>query len=137
MFKKFIFSSDNDDRNINSNYNIFNSVVLKCLSCFYLEFSHLSENKFNHNLKECINQLFSGSLEPESVTHFSFPAVITQSFTETPLNSSRSIDKNIMSVLSHLFNCFFMVIQNTVVVSNYVLMLLVIVFFLLQFKFIL
>lgn len=119
MFKKCIFSSDNDDRNINSNYNIFNSVVLKCLSCFYLEFSHLSENKFNHNLKECINQLFSGSLEPESVTHFSFPAVITQSFTETPLNKSRSIDKN-MSVLSHLFNYFFMAIQNTVVVNNYI-----------------
>ena len=51
-------------------YNINNPVGLKLLTHLRLGLSHLNEHRFNHNFQNCINLLFSCSLEIESTSHF-------------------------------------------------------------------
>ena len=51
-------------------YSINNPVGLKLLTCLRLGLSHLNEHRFNHNFQNCINPLYSCSLEIESTFHF-------------------------------------------------------------------
>ena len=48
-------------------YNIHDPSSLRLLTRLRLGLSHLNGNKFNHNFKECVNPLFSCSLQIESV----------------------------------------------------------------------
>ena len=51
-------------------YGIQNPIGLKFLTRLQLGLSHLNEHKFKHNFKDCVNPLFSCSLEIESPSHF-------------------------------------------------------------------
>ena len=51
-------------------FNMHNPVRLKLLTRLRLRVSHLNENRFNHNFKDCINPHCSCSLEVESTSHF-------------------------------------------------------------------
>ena len=51
-------------------YSIKNPVGLKLLTCQRLGLSHLNEYRFNHNFQNCINPLYSCSLETQPTFHF-------------------------------------------------------------------
>ena len=51
-------------------YNIHSPFGSKFLTILRLGLSHLSEHKFKHNFQNCVNPLFSCSLEVESFFHF-------------------------------------------------------------------
>ena len=68
IFKKRLLSFI---RPIPSNVqNIFHPIGLKFLARLRLRFSHLNEHRFRHNFQECINPLFSCSLETENTSHY-------------------------------------------------------------------
>ena len=59
-------------------YWIHHSLGLKLLSRLTLGLSHLNEHRFKHNFENCINSLFTCSLEVESTKHFFSCTVIIQ-----------------------------------------------------------
>ena len=58
-------------RPVQSNiYNIFDLQWLKFLTRLCLGLSHLNEHRFRHNIQECVNHLYSCSLEIEDTSHY-------------------------------------------------------------------
>ena len=51
-------------------YSVFNPQGLKFLTWLRLGLSHLKEHRFRHNFKDCINPLYSCSLEVKNPLHF-------------------------------------------------------------------
>ena len=51
-------------------FNIFDPKGLKLLTCLRQGFSHLNEHRFQHNFENCINLLYSCSLETEDALHY-------------------------------------------------------------------
>ena len=51
-------------------YGIHHPLGLKLVTRLRLGLSHLNENRFKHNFKNCINPLCTCSLEVESTKHF-------------------------------------------------------------------
>ena len=51
-------------------YDIHDPTGIKFLTRLRLGLSHLNEHKFKHNFRDCLNPLYSCSLEVESTTHF-------------------------------------------------------------------
>ena len=81
IFKKRLLSFI---RPIPSNvYNIFDPIGLKFLTCLHLGFSHLNEHRFQHNFQECINPLYSCSLETENTSHY---LLHCHHFSQNPIN---------------------------------------------------
>ena len=68
VFKKRLLSFIRP--NSSNVYNIFDSICLKFLTRLRLGFSHSNEHRFRHNFQECINPLFSCSLETENTSHY-------------------------------------------------------------------
>ena len=56
-------------------YRIHYPLGLELLYRLKLGLSHLKKYRFKHNFKNCINPLYTGSLEVESTKHF-FPALL-------------------------------------------------------------
>ena len=54
----------------NSIFKVFNPLGIKFLTRLRLGLSHLNEHKFKHNFQNCLNPLFSCSLEVESTIRF-------------------------------------------------------------------
>ena len=52
---------------------------------------------FNHNFKECVNPLCSGSLQVESVSHFFLYRHYFTDITKTLFNELQSVDQNILN----------------------------------------
>ena len=59
-------------------YGIHHPLGVKLVTRLRLGLSHLNENRFKHNFKNCINPLCTCSLEVESIKHFSCTAIIIQ-----------------------------------------------------------
>ena len=51
-------------------FNIFDPQGLKFLTRLRVEFSHLNEHRFRHNIENCVNPLCSCSLEIEDTSHY-------------------------------------------------------------------
>ena len=51
-------------------YSVFNPQDLKFLTRLQLGLSHLNKHRFGHNFRDCINPLWSCSLEVENMLHF-------------------------------------------------------------------
>ena len=51
-------------------YNIFDLIGLKFVTCLRLGFSHLNEHRFRHNFQDCMNPLYSCSLDTEDTLHY-------------------------------------------------------------------
>ena len=51
-------------------FNIFDAEGLKLLTRLRLGFSHLNENRFQHNFQECLNALCICSLETENSFYY-------------------------------------------------------------------
>ena len=54
----------------NSTYRIHNPIEIRLLACLRLNLSHLNEHKLKHNFTNCVNQLCSRSIKPETTLHF-------------------------------------------------------------------
>ena len=54
----------------NSTYTIHNPDGKSLLTRLRLGLSHLNEHKFRHNFADCVNPLWSCSIEPETTLHF-------------------------------------------------------------------
>ena len=54
----------------NSTYRIHNPVGIRLHTRLRLVLSHLNEHKFRHNFADCVNPLWSCSIEPETTLHF-------------------------------------------------------------------
>ena len=62
-----------------------------------LGLSHLNEQKFNHNFKECVNSLCSCCLQVDSVSHFFCIFITSQILDKNPFNELQSVDENIFN----------------------------------------
>ena len=51
-------------------YRIHNPVGIRLLMSIRLGLSYLSEYEFRHNFADCMNPLYSCSIEPETTLHF-------------------------------------------------------------------
>ena len=59
-----------------------------------LGLSHLNENKFNHNFKDCVNTLGSSNLQVESIPHFFLHCHYFTDIRETLFHELQWVDKN-------------------------------------------
>ena len=75
-------------------YNRFNPEGLKFLTRLRLGLSHLNENRFRHNFKDCINPLCSCSLEVENTLHFFLHCHHYSTFRMGLMNKVNQIDEN-------------------------------------------
>ena len=78
-------------------YNVHNSVGLKLLTRLRLGLSNLSQHKFNHNFRYCLNPLCSCSLEVKSVSHSFLHCHYYSNICSTLLNELQSIDINLLN----------------------------------------
>ena len=51
-------------------FNIFDPIGLKFMTRLRLDFSHLNEHRFRHNFQDCVNPLYSCSLQNEDTIHY-------------------------------------------------------------------
>ena len=61
-FKNSILSEKKE----NSLFFVYNSLVVKPLTCLRLKFSHLNEHKFRHGFKDTINAMSACGTEVET-----------------------------------------------------------------------
>ena len=54
----------------NSTYRINNRIEIRLLARLHLNLRHLNEHKLKHNFANCVNQLCSRSIKPETTLHF-------------------------------------------------------------------
>ena len=81
----------------NDTYGIHNPTGLKLLTRLRLGLSHLNDDKFNHNFKDCINPLCSCSLSVENNIHFFLHYHHFSLQRVTLMNNIKSIDKDIIN----------------------------------------
>ena len=79
-------------------YDVFNPQGLKFLTRLRLRLSHLNKLRFRHNFKDCINQLYSCSLEVENTLHFFLHCQHYSTSRMGLMNKVNQIDEN----FSHL-----------------------------------
>ena len=65
-FKNSILSEKKE----NSLFFVYNSLVVKPLTCLRLKFSHLNEHKFRHGFKDTINAMSACGTEVETTEQF-------------------------------------------------------------------
>ena len=75
-------------------YNVFNPQGLKFLTRLRLGLSHLNEHRFRYNFKDCINPLYSCSLEVENTLHFFLHCHHYSTFRMGLMNKVNQIDEN-------------------------------------------
>ena len=78
-------------------YNMYNPNALKLMTRLRLRLSHLNEEKFNHNFEDCVNPLFSCSLEVESAPHFFLHCHYFTDIWKTLFHELQWADKNILN----------------------------------------
>ena len=78
-------------------YNIHNPNGLKLLTRLRFGLSHLNEDKFNHNFKDCVNHLCSCSLEVELVSHFFLHCHYFTDIQKTLFYELQLVDQNILN----------------------------------------
>ena len=76
-------------------YNIHNTIGLKFVTRLRLGLSHLNEHKFKHNLHNCINPLWSCSLEIKSFSRFFMYCNYFTSIRSACFGDLQSVDANI------------------------------------------
>ena len=81
----------------NDAYGIHNPTGLKLLTRIRLGLSHLNDQKFNHNFKDCINPLCSCSLSVENNVYFFLYCHHFSLQRQTLMNNIKSIDKDIIN----------------------------------------
>ena len=81
----------------NKTYGIHNTTGLKLLTRVRLGLSHLNDNKFNHNFRDCINPLCSCSLSVENNVHFFLHCHHFSLQRQTLMSNIKSIDKDIIN----------------------------------------
>ena len=79
-------------------YSINNPVGLKLFTCLRLGLSHLNENRFYHNFRNCINPLCSCSIQIESTSHFLLHCHHYTDICLTLLNSIAEITGNTFNI---------------------------------------
>ena len=79
-------------------YNIQNCIGLKLLTRLKLGLSYLNEHRFNHNFQNCINPLYTCSLEVESIAHFFSHCQHYHNIRAKLLNSLAVIDTNLLKL---------------------------------------
>ena len=103
MFRKRMFNLIRPK--CNETYRIHNPIGLKLLTRLRFGLSHLSDHKFNHNFRDCINPLCSCSLSIEKNVHFFLRCHHFSLQRQTLMNNIKSIDKdNINASNSDLVN---------------------------------
>ena len=95
MFRKKMLNSIRPK--CNDAYGIHNPTGLKLLTRIRLGLSHLNDQKFNHNFKDCINPLCSGSLSVENNVYFFLYCHHFSLQRQTLMNNIKSIDKDIIN----------------------------------------
>ena len=93
-----ILNSYNQHPNPDPIYNMLNPVQLKYLTCLHLVLIHLNDYKFNLNFQDCINPLYSCSVEPASVAQLFLDCHHYSALRTEYMNELRSINKNILSL---------------------------------------
>ena len=72
-----------------------------------MDLSHLNEHRFSHNFQNCINPLYTCSLEVELTSQFFLHGLHYHDIRETLLNEPKSVDENILKLsgnkLTNLF----------------------------------
>ena len=81
-----------------ANFNVCNVAGLRLLTRLRLVLSHLNEHRFNHSFQNCINPLFTCSLEVESTSHVYLHCLHYNNIRETLLNELKSVDENILKL---------------------------------------
>ena len=66
-FKNSILSEKKKE---NSLFFVYNSLLVKPLTCLRLKFSHLNEHKFRHGFKDTINAVSACGTEVETTKQF-------------------------------------------------------------------
>ena len=75
-------------------YSVFNSQGQKFLTQLHLGLSHLNKHRFRHNFKDCINPLYSCSLEVENTLHFYLHCQHYSTFCMGLVNKVNQINEN-------------------------------------------
>ena len=75
-------------------YSVFNPQDLKFLTRLQLGLSHLNKHRFGHNCRDCINPLWSCSLEVENMLHFFLHCHHYSIFRMGLMNKVNQIDEN-------------------------------------------
>ena len=70
---------------------------MKLLTLLRLDLSHLNDNKFNHNFRDCINPLCSCSLRVENNVQFFLECHHFSLQKQTLMNNIKPIDKDIIN----------------------------------------
>ena len=55
-------------------FNIFKPEGLELRTRLRLGFSHLNENRFRHSFQECLNAIYTCSVETEKSSHYLLPS---------------------------------------------------------------
>ena len=82
----------------NSIYNIFGHKGLKFLTSLRLGLSHLNANRFRHNFQDCLNPLFSCSLETEDTSQYLLHCHHFSNYSAHLMNSIKSVCDNFESM---------------------------------------
>ena len=107
-------------------YDICKPNGLDLITRLKLGLSHLTEYKFNHNLKNCINPLFSCSLEVESTSYFFlhchyYDSVICKMFNElceVDVNLPNAFHEKLVNILLDGSSFFVIVITGLFILIN-------------------
>ena len=109
---------------LNPVYDLYNPLGLHLLTRLRQRLSHLNEHKFNHNFKNCVNPLFTYSLEIESTLHFFLHCNHCNNICSTLLNELKSLDGNILKLsdttltnLIHYCGSQFSIKENTFILN--------------------
>ena len=78
-------------------YGIHNPAGLKLFTCLRLGLSHLNDDKFNHNFRDCINRLCSCSSSVENNVHFFLHCHHFSLQRQMFMNNIKSVDKDIIN----------------------------------------
>ena len=81
----------------NKTFSIYDPLGIKLLNRLRVDFSHLNEHKFRHNLADTLNPLCSCSLETESTAHFFVRCQYYNNIRITLMNELNDIDNSITS----------------------------------------
>ena len=84
----------------NSICNIHDPVGIKYLTRLRLGFGHLNEQKFRHNVQNCLNPLCSCSLEVETTNHFFLHCHYCNDIRKTLLDTVKEITNKCLSDFS-------------------------------------
>ena len=79
-------------------YNILGQIGIKLLTRLHLDFSNLNEHRFRHNFKNCLNPLYSCSLETEDTLHYLLHCHHFSMYHEDLMNSVKSFYNNFESL---------------------------------------